>query len=129
MNLPFEDLIPFEKFHELIGKDVMLGSYNSEKKLFENCVPAVILKIEDNYCDMKGRLLITFLVEGRQNKNDYWKEKWEGTRIGGNGGILWYPGSYSNKGLKNCFNCNCPTEMKRDFSTMEVREFCPRCKR
>lgn len=34
----------------------------------------------------------------------------------------------SNKGLKECFFCSCPTEMKRDFKTFEVREFCPRCK-
>lgn len=35
----------------------------------------------------------------------------------------------SNKGQKKCLSCNCPTEMKRDFSNMEVREFCPRCRR
>lgn len=35
----------------------------------------------------------------------------------------------SNKGNKKCSYCNIPTELKRDFSNMEVREFCPRCKR
>lgn len=38
-------------------------------------------------------------------------------------------GITSNKGRKECFFCQCPTEMKRDFKDMSIREFCPRCKR
>lgn len=34
----------------------------------------------------------------------------------------------TNAGFKTCFNCDCPTVLKRDFATMRVREFCPRCK-
>jgi len=34
----------------------------------------------------------------------------------------------SNKGAIKCWKCSCPTEMRRDFADMTVREFCPRCK-
>jgi hypothetical protein len=34
----------------------------------------------------------------------------------------------SNKGRAKCWKCNCPTEKKRDFGDMSIREFCPRCK-
>jgi len=34
----------------------------------------------------------------------------------------------SNKSLLKCWKCSCPTEMRRDFADMTVREFCPRCK-
>ena len=34
----------------------------------------------------------------------------------------------TNKNRTTCFNCRCPTELRRDFSTFEVREMCPRCK-
>lgn len=34
-----------------------------------------------------------------------------------------------NKGKAKCGQCGCKTEMRRDFSDMSIREFCPRCKR
>lgn len=34
----------------------------------------------------------------------------------------------NNKGRAKCFICRCPTEQRRDFSDMSVREMCPRCK-
>jgi len=34
----------------------------------------------------------------------------------------------ANTGRVQCFSCDCPTEMRRDFNDMTVREFCPRCK-
>lgn len=34
----------------------------------------------------------------------------------------------SNKGRKECWQCGCNTEQRRDFSDMSIREFCPRCK-
>jgi len=33
-----------------------------------------------------------------------------------------------NIGRTQCWNCGCPTEMKRDFKDFSIREFCPRCK-
>jgi len=43
--------------------------------------------------------------------------------------FLIVPVDFSNKGRKKCVSCNCKTEMRRDFSDMTVREFCPRCRR
>ena len=34
----------------------------------------------------------------------------------------------SNEKRAKCFKCGCKTQMKRDFTTFNVREFCPRCK-
>ena len=34
----------------------------------------------------------------------------------------------TNKGSIKCWKCKCPTELRRDFADMTVREFCPRCK-
>lgn len=34
----------------------------------------------------------------------------------------------NNKNRATCFNCKCHTELRRDFTDMSVREFCPRCK-
>lgn len=34
----------------------------------------------------------------------------------------------SNRGRTTCVECACPTEKRRDFSDMSIREFCPRCK-
>lgn len=47
-------------------------------------------------------------------------------------GKIWYleecPETFSNEGRKTCLQCSCATELRRDFSTFKVREFCPRCK-
>lgn len=34
----------------------------------------------------------------------------------------------SNKGQDKCIKCQCPTEMRRDFSDFSIREMCPRCR-
>lgn len=38
------------------------------------------------------------------------------------------PEGTSNIGRTTCWYCGCSTEMRRDFSDMSIREFCPRCK-
>ena len=35
---------------------------------------------------------------------------------------------FDNKNRKTCFKCRCKTLLRRDFSDMSIREFCPRCK-
>ena len=34
----------------------------------------------------------------------------------------------TNKGRKICWKCSCKTEIRRDFNSFKLREFCPRCK-
>lgn len=75
--------------------------------------------------DVTDRIFKRVIIK-KSSYNNYWwvDQKQKGWNIA----VLSDQG-FTNKGQKNCLSCQCKTEMKRDFSTMEVREFCPRCRR
>ena len=116
--------IPFDELHKYVGQVVFieLGDTDWVTRLRDDAANPVgfILETVTQYGAFEIQLV------GATNRH-HWSFSKEYT-LGGLITVLSSDHILSNKGLDKCVRCKCPTEMRRDFNDMTVREFCPRCK-
>ena len=135
MDLPFRRLIRYDLLHLMIGKEVYVGTYDIDRKMFIRCKKTIINDITTCMVSQGSNgfgCIISWQSTGAiRDRNTFWDTKFNPGKGHGLTGILYADDVEeitSNKGQKNCFKCRCKTVMRRDFSNMSVREFCPRCK-